>query len=248
MSKREQFPARARIDQENEFPGDIADRVYSDEFLAGLGKKFNLNLTIEVRRELHRMAQIYIANLRLGTDDSWDRTQRRRYRQLKSAASRFAKTIKAFEDDDIASHLFMTVRVMENEALLGDKLISAQRNMPHNRTIYPHIMNLIDLIGEAAECKVKEFIFPRGPKGNPGLHSMTMHAIALWQVDFGRRFTVDYHKGSGLTDAFQFMRALIDPLDDVSDQQIITAMRHAIKLWRDGEKRRSSRPKSRSQN
>jgi hypothetical protein len=222
----------ARIDNGNEFPGAIVDRVYSNEFLTGLAKRFNFNLTDEVKNELRHMAHVYIANLRGDSSEDWDKEQRRRYRGLKNATSRFAKLVKEFENDDIASHLFMTALATRNETLLSDKLIAAQREMPHNRLIYRHLMNLLDLLTLTAELKTKFHIARRGPKRHSGFHSITMHAIALWSVDFGRKFTVDYHKGSGLTEAFQFMRALIDPLDDVTDTQIITAMRDAIRNWR----------------
>jgi hypothetical protein len=44
------------------------------------------------------------------------------------------------------------------------------------------------------------------------------------------------------------MRALIDPLDDVTDQQIVTAMRHEITLWRGDWKKTANYRRDRSQN
>ncbi|MGH7075642.1 MAG: hypothetical protein ACREFD_15800 [Stellaceae bacterium] len=211
----------ARIDNGNEFPGDIANRAYSDEFLTELAKRFRFDLSDEVKKELRHMAHVYIANLRGDNGEDWEREQRKRYRRLEKATLRFAKLVKEFEDDDIASDLFMAARATQNEKLVSDVLIAAQRKMSHNRFLYSHLMNLLELLAVTAEEKIKSHALPRGPKRNLGLQSITMHAIALWSVDFGRKFTVDYHKGAGLTEAFQFMRALIDPLDDVTDKQIM---------------------------
>jgi hypothetical protein len=236
----------ARIDNGDEFPGTIADRVYSDEFLSGLAKKFNFDLKDKVRSQLRHMAHVYIADLRDDSSEDWHKEQRKRYRRLGHATSRFAEFVKEFEDDDIASHLFMAARATLNEILLSDELllIAARQKMSHNRFLYRHLMNLLDLLALTAAQKAKSHALPRGPKRNSGLQSITMHAIALWSVDFGRKFTVDYHKGTGLTEAFQFMRALINPLDDVTNTQIITAMRDAIGDWRSGlTKARKSRAK-----
>ena len=64
------------------------------------------------------------------------------------------------------------------------------------------------------------------------LQNLVIHAADFWELDLKRRFRIDYRKGAGLTPGFDFVKALLKPIDDVTDKQIITAMRTVIKLRR----------------
>lgn len=45
-----------------------------------------------------------------------------------------------------------------------------------------------------------------------------------------RQFTVDYHQGSGLTEAFAFVNLVVAQIDSaITETEIITAMRTIIK-------------------
>jgi len=73
---------------------------------------------------------------------------------------------------------------------------------------------------------------PRGRSKNMALANLVIHAADFWEMDLKRRFRIDYHKGAGLTPGFEFVKALLKPIDDVTDTQIITAMRTEIKVRR----------------
>jgi len=64
------------------------------------------------------------------------------------------------------------------------------------------------------------------------LQNLVIHAADFWELDLKRRFRIDYHKGAGLTLAFEFVKALLKPIDEVTDTQIIAATRTEIKLRR----------------
>jgi len=52
----------------------------------------------------------------------------------------------------------------------------------------------------------------------------------FWGDHLNRKFTVDYHKGAGLTPAFLFVQKLINEIELIADNKIINAMRSEIAL------------------
>jgi hypothetical protein len=229
----------ARIDDGKKDLRDLADRVYSDGFLAGLAKRFAFDLAEHnAAYELRRMAYSYIA-LRRDSGDDWQDEQRTRYRRLRTAISGFAELLKTFEDDDIATDLFLTGQWKADQGFASDELIASQKGKTRNDLLYRHLLGLLDLLDATAQRKIASYKGTRGPRRNDGLEAIVMKAFVFWKMDLKRRFTVDYHKGAGLTEAFQFLRALIDPLDDVTDQQIISTMRRQIALQRGGWEKRA---------
>jgi hypothetical protein len=236
---------RARIDDGKKDPRELADRVYSDKFLAGLAKRFAFDLAEHnAAYELRRMAFSYIA-LRRDDGDDWQEEQRTRYRRLRTAVTSFAELVKTFEDDDIATELFLTGHGQAHQGVASDELIASQKDETRNDLLYRHLRGLLDLLGETAQRKIASYKGTRGPRRNDGLEAIVMKAFVFWTADLKRRFTLDYHKGAGLTEAFQFLRALIDPLDDVTDQQIISTMRRQIALQRGGWEKRAKPPRIR---
>jgi hypothetical protein len=94
------------------------------------------------------------------------------------------------------------------------------------------LQRLLQLLKAAAEPRVQDLGSPRGRRKNIALANLVIHAADFWEMDLKRRFRIDYHKGAGLTPGFDFVKALLKPIDHVTDRQIITAMRTEIKLRR----------------
>lgn len=82
LSKPKRKATRARIDNGDVRPRTLADRVYSNEFLARLATRFKFELTSAVERELRHMAFVYIVHRRDdGSEDPW-RRERKRFLKL----------------------------------------------------------------------------------------------------------------------------------------------------------------------
>ncbi|MEH6476821.1 MAG: hypothetical protein V7727_14110 [Sneathiella sp.] len=67
-----------------------------------------------------------------------------------------------------------------------------------------------------------------GRPRNKGLQGFTEYMWMLWTIKLGRPFTLDYHKGSGTSPAFQFVKDMIAPAYEATETEIISAMRYVI--------------------
>jgi hypothetical protein len=69
------------------------------------------------------------------------------------------------------------------------------------------------------------------PGGRPSKRHLQDYAHCmhqLWVDELGQPFTLDYHKGIGLTPAFMFLKDMLPPSITVTDTELITAARHII--------------------
>tara|TARA_R100000005_G_scaffold91812_1_gene64561 strand:+ start:1503 stop:2147 length:645 start_codon:yes stop_codon:yes gene_type:complete len=67
-----------------------------------------------------------------------------------------------------------------------------------------------------------------GRPRNKGLQGFTEYMWMLWADELGRPFTLDYHRGSGTSQAFQFVNDMLAPAYDATESEIINAMRYVI--------------------
>ena len=82
----------------------------------------------------------------------------------------------------------------------------------------------------AAELGITRFSPVKGRKRNYPLENLVRRLAFIWTETFERKFTVDYHQGSGLTEAFEFVELVATELGlSVTDTEIVTSMRTVIK-------------------
>ncbi len=212
-------PKRARADTGTERPKQIVDRIYSDAFLSELHRAFGIEpFTAERAGQIRRLGTRYILGRRMENQANLLKSDQRKYLDLQKATETFLALLREYDEEDIGADM---------------KLAAHQLGWPNPETNNPQghcrqLLRLLDLL-RAATIRQRKYLASRGgrPK-NFGLEDLTRLAADFWAVELGRRFTVNYHQGEGLTSAFEFIKALVTPLDDVTDQQIITAMRAEI--------------------
>jgi hypothetical protein len=83
----------------------------------------------------------------------------------------------------------------------------------------------LELLEKSALDQINHFRERSGPKTNAGLEYLVRHVADLFLTTLNRPFTVDHHKPVAESEAFDFVAALIAPLDDISDTEIMTAIR-----------------------
>lgn len=239
---------QARVDSGTEHPRKIARCVYSDQFLSGLKERFGFDaLEPNIAAELRDIAFRYIVFRREGYAES-RKSSRREYLDLLKATEHFITLLKPYEERGIASDMQLVAPPQPNSKMFSGNL-SRPTDQPQyaDETHYGELLRGLQLLKATANWHA-HFLASRGgrPK-NLGLQELTRKAAELWITQLHRRFTVDYHRGSGLSTAFEFVQALVAPLDDVTDPQIITAMRALIASRRAPRlTRRSKLPRSRS--
>jgi hypothetical protein len=223
-----------------ERPKDAAQRLYSDRFLAQLGERFDFDaLGPETALELRRMARFYLFARREQNKADQTNTDQKEYRTLRKAALRFIALIKtAQEDSDIATDMYLLAARHRSSDPFGISDLPESGIEGRNDRHYRHLVGLANLLAAAARDKIDHLKLPSGPRKNEALEILAQSASYFWSHNLGRKFSIDYHQNSGLTEAFRFVQALLAPFgDNIGDQQIITAMRAAIKSRNAREKR-----------
>ncbi len=225
-------PKRARVDTGTESAKQIAERVYTDAFLSELQQRFGIGpLPAEAVSRLRKIPVRYILFHPLENQADRLKGDRPKYIELGKATERYLALLNLCDEGDIGSIM---------------KVTAQQLGWPEPETndsdgYYRQLVLLLELLDTAA-IRHAGYLAPRGgrPK-NLGLEDLTRLGADFWVGELGRRFTVDYHQGAGLTSAFDFIKALASPLDDISDKQIITAMRAEIARRRSPGPRKTRR-------
>lgn len=230
MNSRDDNPAkprRARADVGAERPRQIAERLYTAAFLAELQRQFGLDATrAETAARLRDIARRYILGRRTENQPELLKGDHRKYIELQKATENYLALLKQYEEQDIASDINVAAQQLEWPRPEPDDPMG----------YYRQLVLLLELLRTAAVRQAGYLASRGGRPKNRGLEDLTRHAADFWIGELGRPFRIDYHEGTGITLAFEFIKALVTPLDDVSDKQIVTAMRTEI------AKRRSPGP------
>ena len=233
-SARSESQAKADTD-ERLHPEALAEQIYTPEFLSLLGASFEFEpLNPELVKSLREIAAVYIRGRRM-EDESKDEYEsihkplRDIYGELLAGVNSFQEELASISKRvDIPSDLYRSARVLKEPKPLTDFPFLPDHQRKRGEPYYEELQRLLALLRHAATSQIERHTSKGGRPSNLGLkHAMDLIAD-FWSNDLGRPFTVDYVDGTGLTRAFDFCKALLGPLDDLADRQIVTAMRFAI--------------------
>lgn len=209
----------------------IVDAAYSDEFLGQLDAKFNFEaLAPKITQEIRIIGRRYIADAALDDDDGSMRAKsRKEYRALKKKIVKFAELLARPEYGDISSDIYFAALKTGAEPPKTNFPQLTEFEKTRGAPYLAELMRLLNLLETAANDGIKNSSPPRGRKKNYAIENFIRRAAPIWVEYSGKPFTVDYHKGSGVTQAFEFVKALIHRLDpDIPEKSIVTAMRAII--------------------
>ena len=86
----------------------------------------------------------------------------------------------------------------------------------------------VSLLRKSLQNKLEGAKLPMGRPGNVGLEKCIDYLWHVWNGKLRRPFTLDYHQGSAMTPAFDFVKDFLKPVSDFTDAEIMTAMRTVI--------------------
>jgi hypothetical protein len=197
---------------------DIVDRLGVEPFSEGARNE----LRIAVRRYAldQRVFGAYENELKsVGAD----------YKALKKKVSEIRTFLEQSEYIDLASDLY---------------LAALHRNEPAPETDFPEITDferkrgvpyllelkrLLSLLEDAIDLAVDNSAVPKGRKPDYPLLGLVRRLAYVWTELLKQKFSIDYHKGSGLTLAFQFVSLIVQRvIPDVRETEIVTAMRTIV--------------------
>ena len=228
---------RARTEFRTENRGEFIERAYSTQFLENLATRLNLPpFDGEMVKQIKRMAWTYIATR---NEDPAERQQfRQEYQELKRAIDRFVPILREAEQREFASDIDFAARRLGEPRPKTDFPDLTEHQKQRGEPYLRELFRLLNIAKSAAEHQVMFFSNRPGPRINSGLAMLVTRAAAFFEIELHHPFTIDHQKPFKPTKAFNFVRALVDPLDQVSDDEIVTAIRAELANWR---KSRSTR-------
>jgi hypothetical protein len=224
---------RVRIDcGENWNLREIGARAYTDDFLTELGKSFGFNalqngLTAKIK--LIGLRYIRIRGAQLKTEKKHDRQE---YERRQRIIDNFTEALKCWESDDIATDSYFAALKLREPRPETDFPDLTEHQKIRGEPYLRELHRILKVLKAGNQIWLEEFKSRPGKSKNAGLESLVRNAAEFWVTDLRGKFTVDYHEGAGLGRAFEFVQTLMKPIDDVTDEQIITAMRTEIRTRR----------------
>lgn len=199
-----------------------------DAFVRELALKFQFDaLRPDILRELNYIARRYRRDL-LVFDDSADRElERTAHRKLREQIESLRQSLALPEFEELGSEIYLTLRTANSET------DQTSRVPIPNAAVGEHILRSLDdflgLVSVSAGNVEQRSAPPKGRKPNFALECLIRNTAYLWADILKRSFTLDYHKGSGVTEAFEFVKAIAAFLDpDIPETKLITATRTII--------------------
>lgn len=201
-----------------------------DAFLRNLEDRFGFDaFRPDLRKELDYIARRYRRDLRLFDAADDQKAERLKYSALREHIEALQQMLASPEYTDFGSEIYLTLRTA-----LPDTQVSGLSQLPApNGAAGEHILQLLErllALSAATATNVEQRNTPaKGRKPNFALECLVRNVAYLWADILKRPFTLDYHKGSGVTEAFAFVKAIANFVDpETADTKLITSMRTII--------------------
>jgi hypothetical protein len=218
---------RASVDTGSENPADLIDAAYSVVFFTAFERQFGLeSRKSEIRDSLRNIGRQYIVVRRTEDGREMRRELRRQNAQLAKQTNSFLEILRATSTEEIAASLYMTALRL-NEPIPSTKFaeISPHAQSQSGEPYFRELIRLLELLEKSSLEQADYFRERPGPKTNLGLEFLVRRVADYFVSELKRPFSVDHHKPIAASEAFDFISALIAPIDQVSSTEIMTAIR-----------------------
>jgi len=205
--------------------------VLPDSDLDDIARQLELGpFTGNVRNELRVAARRYALDQKIfGNYESYRKSVSADYKPLKQKVSEFRVFLEQQDQDNLVSDLHFA---------------ALHRNAPVPETDFPEITDfektngtpyllelrrLLSLLEYATDLALEKSTIPKGRKPDYPLVSLLRRLAYVWTDLLDQKFSIDYHRGSGLTPAFEFVYLIVQRIvPDVRETEIVTAMRTIV--------------------
>ena len=197
---------------------DIADQVGLEPFAEGVCNE----LRIAVRR--------YALDRKIfGTYESELKSAGADYNALKKKVSDFRAFLEQPEYSDLASDLYLAALHKNEPAPETDFPEITDFERTRGEPYLLELKRLLSLLEDATDLALDNSTAPKGRKPDYPLLGLVRRLAFIWTELLKQKFSIDYHKGSGLTPAFQFVRLAVQTvIPDIRETEIVTAMRTIV--------------------
>jgi len=212
---------------ETDLPASLIRRIYDAAFFSEIARQFKFDTeNPETIAAINRMGISYLISRQL--EDWHDPVdQRKRLKKLESEIHRFLATLEKSQDLEIPQLMyFSALKSGQPRPQTNFPSLTAHQQTQSGEPYARELLRLLTILENGIADAAKMAAPKRGPKPNLGLESLAFQAAEFFASQ-NRPFTIDAHKPFQATEAFDFVKMLVQPLDDISDDNIVTAIRGA---------------------
>lgn len=197
-------------------------------FIRELGIRFQFDaMRPDLAQELNYIARRYRRDVLLFDRSSDLELERTAHRKLREQIESLHQSLSSPKFEALGSEIYLTLRTASSEPYKISRL-----PIP-SAAVGDHILrsldDFLDLVSVSARNVEQRSAPPKGRKPNFALECLIRNIAYLWADILKRPFTLDYHKGSGVTEAFAFVKTIASFVDpETADTKLITAMRTLI--------------------
>lgn len=151
------------------------------------------------------------------------------YKPLKKEVSEFRAFLEQQDQDNLVFDLHFAA-LHRNEPAPDTRFPKITEFEKTNGTPYLfELKRLLSLLEYATDLALEKSTIPKGRKPDYPLASLVRRLAYVWTELLDQKFSIDYHKGSGLTPAFEFVYLIVQRIvPDVRETEIVTAMRTIV--------------------
>lgn len=224
---------RARIDDGSLSPWELIEGVYTEESIRGLATRFDFDPDATTAiRELRDAGARYILGRRMEDEVQVRKEERAMIQRWLRETEGFLETLERLNEYDIQGELYYAARALNEPPPTLPQRLATKENLWKGSPYFVELRRQAAILQHALADQVRRLTSRGGRPRNEGMDILITRVADFWVMDAKNRFSIDHHKGKGLTEAFEFVRALLDPIDDIPDTQIVTAMRGEIRFRR----------------
>lgn len=200
------------------------------EFFEKLRTQFAFDAGDErIMRELSSLFRRYPRDKRVLSDNFDEQALRKRYQNLKIETERFRALLFSSDYEGLETDLYYAA-LHENDRTTNPDIPEVGGAEGRKGSAYLADLDyLLSLLLVAAESGSDRFAPAKGRKRNYALENTVRRIAYFWSDTLNRRFTLDYHEGSGLTPAHDFVKTIFAKLDpEITENELVTVMRRIV--------------------
>lgn len=183
-----------------------------------------------VRNELRVAARRYALDQKIfGNYESYRKSVSADYKPLKQKLSEFRAFLERREYVDLASDLYLAALHRSEPAPETDFPEITDFERTRGEPYLLELKRLLSLLEDATDIALNNSAVPKGRKPDYPLLGLVRRLSYVWIELLKQKFSIDYHKGSGLTPTFQFVKLIVQRIiPDIRETEIVTAMRTIV--------------------
>ncbi len=202
---------------------------FSPEFIVNLGDEFKFDGNSQkIIDEINYIRSGYVIARNADGHEAYSKSARKKYIEINKSIHEFRTVLEKHESQDLASDMYYGALGLNEPKPETEFLELSEFEQTRGKPYYLELLRLLMILEAGVEKTIDNLSPTRGRKRDYAIEAAVRRAADFWVIFLKRRFTVDYHEGSGFTQAFQFVQKLLNEIEPVPNKKIITAMRSEI--------------------